>query len=75
MKSEKTLEPAEPIFFPILMEHKNNDFVVLFTSSRKGIVIDSQISSYEIGHTSNFWHDAGNTQHWHPFQGKITLSN
>lgn len=74
MKSEKQKIPETPIEYPILMEYRDNTFVVLFSCPRSGLVVHSSDKTYAAGHYYDSWNYASGDS-WHPFQGSIVLSN
>lgn len=63
MKAKSTIQSANAEDstnweFPCLGGHRNDDFVVLFTSPQTGVVVrtsNSVSDEYPLGYHSNFW--------------------
>ncbi len=58
--------------YPCLRRHKTEDFVVLFISENKGIVVESKSRYYPVNHYDGDWLSANNNQ-WTKVTGTVTF--
>lgn len=62
--------------FPVLMEIRNGNVVVLFIAPKKGTVVSSVNEPiYKIGEYSETWAAYNDQLTWKPFNGKVFLEN
>ena len=64
-------QKCEVLEFPVLMKSKAGGGVVFFTSLKTGM----QVQGEDVGHYSEFWADANNTEIWEKLNGSVTLTN
>lgn len=61
--------------FPVLMELRNGNVVVLFIAPKKGTVVSTKVATYKIGEYSETWAPYNDKLTWKPFNGKVVLEN
>ena len=71
-EEEKTVEKID---FPVLMESKNLNQIVLFTGEREGTCLEIGSSIVYIGQHSCDWVSCYNKSIWQKYEGEITLKN
>jgi len=57
IKSKTSVESDKKDYYPYIghFKHHENEFAVLFSAPRTGIVIHETSGEYEIGHVSDVW--------------------
>ena len=77
MKSKLIEEKTQdkPLDYPVLMQSKTNGQIVLFTEEKKGTVLNSGNSGYDVGCHSESWESANNKDTWQRYTGSVNLSN
>jgi len=71
-KEEKTVEKIE---FPVLMESKNLNQIVLFTGEHEGTCLKIGSSTLVIGQHSCDWASCYDNSIWGKYEGEIILKN
>ena len=67
----KEVEEVKVLGFPRLMEGTESSVVVLFTESKKGVVVSVGASADEIG----WYHSNWQMEYFKDFKGELTLKN
>ena len=78
MKSSIKENPNKSLEFPVLMRHRLEGYIVMFTALTEGTIVANPTvrnESYSLGAFTPDWVTATNTGIWEYFEGEITLSN
>ena len=67
----KEVEEVKVLGFPRLMEGTESSVVVLFTESKKGVVVSVGTSENKIG----WYHSNWQMEYFKDFKGELTLTN
>ena len=70
----------EELVYPVLMQCVSDDeasgAIVLFCGPCEGVIVAvTEETPWDLGEYSEAWEDAGKTNVWQKFTGKLTLSN